>query len=62
MIFFEIDLKMILQHEDINDRLYVRTIYEIIDENNNSLYIATINNKDYQYFLNHLTIRENIFL
>ena len=26
---------------------YVNTIYEIFDENNNSLYISTINNNDY---------------
>ena len=40
---------------------YVNTIYEILDENNNSLYISTINNNDYQYFSNKVSIKENIF-
>ena len=36
-------------------------VYEIFDENNNSLYISTINNNDYQYFSNKLSIKNNIF-
>ena len=59
--FIEIDLKMLLEYENINEKIYVNTVYEIFDENNNSLYISTINNNDYQYFSNKVTIKENIF-
>ena len=52
---------MLLEYEDINDRLYIRTIYEILDKNNYSLYISQINNNEYQYFSNRLSIKENIF-
>ena len=52
---------MLLEYENINDKNYVNIIYEIFDEINNSLYIATINNNDYQYFSNKASIKENIF-
>ena len=42
-------------------KIYVNTVYEIFDENNNSLYISTINNNDYQYFSNKVSMKENIF-
>ena len=59
--FIEIDLKMLLEYENINEKIYVNTVYEIFDENDNSLYISTVNNNDYQYFSNKVSIRENIF-
>ena len=59
--FIEINLKMLLEYENINEKIYVNTIYEILDENNNSLYISTINNNDYRYFSNKVSIKENIF-
>ena len=59
--FIEIDFKMLLEYENINEKIYVNTSYEILDENNNSLYISTVNNNDYQYFSNKLSIKENIF-
>ena len=59
--FIEINLKMLLEYENINEKNYVNTIYEILDENNNSLYISTINNNDYKYFSNKVFIKENIF-
>ena len=45
----------------MSQRIYVNTYYEIFDENNNSLYISSINNNDYQYFSNKLSIKESIF-
>ena len=51
---------MLLEYEDISEKIYVNTIYEIFDENNNSLYISAINNNDYQYFSNKVSIK-NIF-
>ena len=59
--FFEINLKMLIEYEDISQKKFVRTIYEILDENNNSLYFSQINNDNYQYFSNKLSINENIF-
>ena len=50
--FIEMNFKMLLEYEDMSERIYVSNIYEIFDENNNSLYISTINNNDYQYFSN----------
>ena len=52
---------MLLEYEDVSEKNYVNTIYEIFDENNNSLYISTINNNDYQYFSNKVFVDENIF-
>ena len=59
--FIEINLKMLLEYENINEKIYVNTVYEILDENNNSLYISTINNNEYNYFSNKISIKENIF-
>ena len=52
---------MLLEYEDISGKIYVNTIYEVFGENNNSLYISTINNNDYQYFSNKVFVEENIF-
>ena len=52
---------MLLEYDNINEKIYINTIYEIFDENNNSLYISTINNNNYDYFQNKVFIKENIF-
>ena len=52
---------MLLEYENINEKIYVNTVYEIFDENNNLLYISKVNNNDYQYFSNKLSIKENSF-
>ena len=59
--FIEIDFKMLLEYENINEKNCVNTFYEIFDLNNNSLYISRINNNDYQYFSNKVFIEEKIF-
>ena len=59
--FIEINFKIELEYRDIDDRHYVKSIYEIFDENNNRLYIKSINNNEYNYFSNKLIIDENIF-
>ena len=59
--FIELNFKMLLEYKNINEKNYVDTIYESFDENNNSLYISTINNNDYQYFSNKVSIKENTF-
>ena len=53
--------KIELEYRNINDRNYVKNIYEIMDENNNRLYIKTISNDEYSYFSNRVIIYENIF-
>ena len=55
------DLKMTLEYENIVQRNYVNTIYEIFDENDNRLYIKYGSSNEYSYFSNKLTISENIF-
>ena len=52
---------MLLEYEYISEKNCVNTIYEIFDENNNSLYISSINNNDYQYFSNKVFVEENVF-
>ena len=49
--------------KDISERNYVKTIYQLFDdENNNSLYVKSINNNEYvSYFSNRVIIDEDIF-
>ena len=56
-MYFKIDL----QYEDISERNYIKTIYEIFDENDNSLYVKSTNNNKYSYFSNRVIVDENIF-
>ena len=54
--------KIDLEYRDISERNYVKTIYQLFDENNNnSLYIKSVTNDDYTYFSNRVIIDENIF-
>ena len=59
--FIEMNFKIDLQYEHILERNYVKTIYEIFDDNDNSLYIKSITNNNYTYFSNRVIIDENIF-
>ena len=59
--FVEMNVKIDLEYEDISERNYVKTIYEILDENDNSLYVKLIINNEYSYFSNRLIVDENIF-
>ena len=59
--FIEISFKIDLQYNDISERNYVKNIYEILDENDNRLYIKSINNNRYSYFSNRVIVDENIF-
>ena len=53
--------KIDLEYEDISERNYVKTIYQLFDENNNSLYIKSVTNNDYTYFSNRVIVDESIF-
>ena len=59
--FIEIFFKIQLEYDNTDYRDYVKSIYELLDENNNSLYIKSVNNNQYNYFSNKMTIDENIF-
>ena len=59
--FTEINFKILLEYQSISNRNYVKTIYEIFDENDNSLYLKSVNNYDYPYYSNKIFIDENIF-
>ena len=59
--FIEIAFKIDLQYEDISERSNVKTIYELFDEFNNSLYIKSVTSNGYIYFSNRVIIDENIF-
>ena len=59
--FIEMNFKIDLQYEDISERNYVKTIFEIFDENDNSLYIESVTNNNYTYFSNRVIVDENIF-
>ena len=59
--FIEMYFKIDLQYEDISERNYVKSIYQLVDENDNSLYIKSVNNNNYTYFSNRVIIDENIF-
>ena len=56
-MYFKIDL----QYEDISERNYVKLIYQLFDENDNSLYIKSVTNSNYKYFSNRVIVDENIF-
>ena len=59
--FIEMNFKIGLEYRDTDDRHYVKTIYEILDENNNSLYIKSVTNNEYNYFSNKGIIDEYMF-
>ena len=59
--FLEMSFKIEIEYRNINDRNYVKNIYEIFDENDNSLYIKSASNSEYSYFSNRVIIDENIF-
>ena len=59
--FIEISFKIQLEYRNTDDRYYIKSIFQILDENNNNLYVKSVNNNDYAYFSNKMTIDENIF-
>ena len=59
--FAEMSFKISLEYEDISEKAYVKTLYELFDENDNSLYIKSVDNNEYSYYSNKIFIDENIF-
>ena len=60
--FIEMNFKIDLEYEHISERNHVKTIYEIFDETNNSLYVKSVTNDKYTYFSNRVIVHENIFI
>ena len=59
--FIEMNFKINLEYEHISERNYVKTMYEIFDETNNSLYVKSVTNDNYTYFSNRVIVDENTF-
>ena len=59
--FIEMNFKVDLEYEHISGRNYIKTICQLFDENNNSLYIKSVAINEYFYFSNRVIIDENIF-
>ena len=59
--FIEMYFKILLEYQSISNQNYVKMIYEIFDENDNSLYVKSVNNNGYAYYSNKIFIDENIF-
>ena len=57
-MIFKIDL----EYEGISERSYVKTLFEIFDENDNSLYIKSVTNNNYTDFSNRVIVDKNIFI
>ena len=53
---------ILLEYQSISNRNYVKTIYEIFDDNDNSLYVKSVNNNDYPYYSNEIFLNGDIFL
>ena len=55
------NFKINLEYENISVRNYVKTIYEILGEDDNTLYIKSLSNNEYSYFSNRVIINESVF-
>ena len=59
--FIEINLRILLDYENINVSNYVFTAFKLIDDDDDELYIATYYNKDKILYKNFVFISETIF-
>ena len=59
--FIEMYSKISSEYQSISNRNYIKTIYELFDENDNSLYVKSVNDNDYPYYSNKIFIDESIF-
>ena len=55
------NFKIDLEYEDISERNYVKTLFEMFDENDNSLYVESVSNNEYLFFSNRVIVDKNIF-
>ena len=59
--FLEINFKLLLEYFIFNNRNFVKTEYELLDENNNSLSIKSVLNNEYSFYENKVFLTENLF-
>ena len=57
--FIEISFKISLETDSISLINYIKVIYEIFDENNNSLYIQSNTLDQYKYFQKYIFMSRN---
>ena len=60
--FIEMNFRISLETDSISLINYIKVIYEIFDENNNSLYIQSNTLNQYKHFQKYVFIKESIFL
>ena len=58
--FIEMSYKMNLECDSISLLSYIKVKYEILDENNSSLFIKSVNLNEYKYFSKYVFIDEYI--
>ena len=59
--FIEIDLRMLLDYENINEAHIVITEFKLYDDNDEQIYISTYNNGDSVSYKNFVFINKHIF-
>ena len=59
--FIEINLRMLLDYENINESHLVFTAFKLIDDNDDELYVATYYNKDDILYKDFMFISKTIF-
>ena len=59
--FIELDYKMVLEYSIFKYRIFVKITIELLDENNNSLYIKSNLSNKYSFYENNVFIIGNIF-
>ena len=59
--FIEINLRMLLDYENINESHLVFSAFKLINDDDDELYIGTYNNKDNILYKNFVFISETIF-
>ena len=59
--FIEIDLRMLLEYENINESNITVTEFKIFNDNDKEIYTATYNNSNYITFSNFVFINKKIF-
>ena len=59
--FIEMNFKIELEYGNITERSHIKTKYQILDENNNSLYIKSVNHENYSTYLRKVIVNDSIF-
>ena len=60
--FIEIDFKILLEYSIFNNRNLVKIIIELLEENNNSLYVKSNLNNEYAFYENKVLLLKIYFI